>query len=1079
MKRHLPSAFFAFIAICSGITSVQAATLYIGPSETLTTIQSAIDAASDGDVIIVRDGTYSGPGNRDIDFRGKAVHLKSENGPAACSIIAGGTDVEPHQGVLLRSGEGNGSILEGFTITGGVAPGPSSTGGAICILNASPTIINNDIRDNTASQGAAVYNYGGSPIMRGNTFSGNQASTYGGAVYSLSGSPTISGNTFIGNRALRGGAIAISRGGGMISDNTISSNTAETAGGIFLQQSFLIKWVTVSNNTILDNTATHGSARSGGGGISVEREMVQIISNAIVDNTIGGDARGGGIFVYCDDTIITGNLIKGNFADGDSGNMGGGIYLRGRGVFSRNTILGNTAGCGGGLSVPDYPYTTFLDNVVASNLALLDGGGIYGPFTSSRNVIFGNVALRNGGGAFNTNMSYGDVVAGNRAGQFGGGICSPNFYASESGSTFFGNSSAAAGALYSTSCTRTIANCIFWENTSADGHQIVYENGSTQGSIQFCDIEGGIGSVSVLSGDMPRWGQGNIDADPLFASPGYWDDSGTPDDPDDDSWIAGDYHLKSQSGRWDPGAPEGGAWVLDTVTSPCIDTGALWADFSQEPAPNGGRVNMGAYGNTVEASKTFRTYVLTVKSSPPGVPIEGDLPGVTDYAAVLLDGAVVNLSAPASATIDMAHYTFSYWRVDSGSRDFGQTNVQITMDKAHTATAVYKVQMHVLFVYSSPITGVEIEGSHSGTTNYSFYLADQTKISLSAAPLAVSGGWRYTFLRWMLDGKPLPDGQLEIAFVMDAFRNPIAVYEKILPVLILRGPADRGEPPLPPGGGSFTVDLHISYCYGIAAIQAALDFLDQSGTSAGFLIRPDQSNLNFSLSIEYNAACWPVIFPLRIGDRRLFGFLSLLPDIDITEETWLFTVTYDYGPAACGRYSIMPDPVITMIAGSTGSLDFQTLAGSLIIGEQRTLTIDSTPISHIAIGGDTPGVTPYTAACADGEEIALSAPERVTLAGTEYRFLRWIVDGADQPAGQREITLTMSADRAATSVWALSGDIDGNCVVDLADLIAVRDRLLVDPGSPGYLDADLNGDGRVNVLDLILVRNLMGTRCPQ
>jgi len=44
-------------------------------------------------------------------------------------------------------------------------------------------------------------------------------------------------------------------------------------------------------------------------------------------------------------------------------------------------------------------------------------------------------------------------------------------------------------------------------------------------------------------------------------------------------------------------------------------------------------------------------------------------------------------------------------------------------------------------------------------------------------------------------------------------------------------------------------------------------------------------------------------------------------------------------------------------------------------------------------------------------------------------------------------------------------------------MIAVRDRQLADPGSPGYLDADLNGDGRVNVLDLILVRNLLGRRC--
>jgi len=99
--------------------------------------------------------------------------------------------------------------------------------------------------------------------------------------------------------------------------------------------------------------------------------------------------------------------------------------------------------------------------------------------------------------------------------------------------------------------------------------------------------------------------EGNIDADPLFADPGHWDDNATPDDPSDDVWIDGDYHLKSRYGRWDPAANAGaGGWVFDSVTSPCIDAGDRGSDFSNEPQPNGGRVNMGAYGNTMEASKS-------------------------------------------------------------------------------------------------------------------------------------------------------------------------------------------------------------------------------------------------------------------------------------------------------------------------------------------------------------------------------------------------------------------------------------------------------------------------------------------
>ena len=60
-----------------------------------------------------------------------------------------------------------------------------------------------------------------------------------------------------------------------------------------------------------------------------------------------------------------------------------------------------------------------------------------------------------------------------------------------------------------------------------------------------------------------------------------------------------DYHLKSEYGRWD-----GSSWYNDTETSPCIDAGYLASDYSNEPEPNGSRVNIGVYGNTAEASKS-------------------------------------------------------------------------------------------------------------------------------------------------------------------------------------------------------------------------------------------------------------------------------------------------------------------------------------------------------------------------------------------------------------------------------------------------------------------------------------------
>jgi len=60
-----------------------------------------------------------------------------------------------------------------------------------------------------------------------------------------------------------------------------------------------------------------------------------------------------------------------------------------------------------------------------------------------------------------------------------------------------------------------------------------------------------------------------------------------------------DYHLKSTAGRWNKST-----WVIDTVHSPCIDAGDPSSDYTHEPVGNGSRVNVGAYGNTVEASKS-------------------------------------------------------------------------------------------------------------------------------------------------------------------------------------------------------------------------------------------------------------------------------------------------------------------------------------------------------------------------------------------------------------------------------------------------------------------------------------------
>jgi parallel beta-helix repeat protein len=101
-------------------------------------------------------------------------------------------------------------------------------------------------------------------------------------------------------------------------------------------------------------------------------------------------------------------------------------------------------------------------------------------------------------------------------------------------------------------------------------------------------------------------GPGSISFEPYFARSGRWVDVNDPNlaaEPDDPNavWIDGDYHLKSQTGRWDPNSQ---SWVLDDITSSCIDAGDPNSPIGSEPLPNGGVINLGDYGSTDEASKS-------------------------------------------------------------------------------------------------------------------------------------------------------------------------------------------------------------------------------------------------------------------------------------------------------------------------------------------------------------------------------------------------------------------------------------------------------------------------------------------
>jgi len=96
-----------------GASVPAAATERYVPSE-YPTIQAAVDACVDGDVVIVADDTYTGPGNTNIKFFGKAITVRSENGPENCIIDCEGST---QSGFYLQYEEGPASIVDGFTVT--------------------------------------------------------------------------------------------------------------------------------------------------------------------------------------------------------------------------------------------------------------------------------------------------------------------------------------------------------------------------------------------------------------------------------------------------------------------------------------------------------------------------------------------------------------------------------------------------------------------------------------------------------------------------------------------------------------------------------------------------------------------------------------------------------------------------------------------------------------------------------------------------------------------------------------------------------------------------------------------------
>lgn len=171
------------------------------------TIQGAVGAAEDGDAIELLAGVFTGPGNRDVEFMGKAITIRSQNGDPETTIIdCEGSADDPHRGFSFSAGEGPQSVLERLTVRGGYAV----LGGAVRCSDASPTIRGCVFKDNDVSYfgGAlSVSGYNSGPRLVDCLFHANRSGSGGAVFVSTHSSVQLEACTFACNEGWYGGAI--------------------------------------------------------------------------------------------------------------------------------------------------------------------------------------------------------------------------------------------------------------------------------------------------------------------------------------------------------------------------------------------------------------------------------------------------------------------------------------------------------------------------------------------------------------------------------------------------------------------------------------------------------------------------------------------------------------------------------------------------------------------------------------------------------------------------------------------------------------------------------------------------------
>jgi predicted outer membrane repeat protein len=357
---------------------------------------------------------------------------------------------------------------------------------------------------------------------------------------------------------------------------------------------------------ITGGNANASGNTNGGGMINIGSTNGLVQANpTLVNCTFHGNSasrKGGGVYSSGGSPTFVNCTFRGNHALGSRNipDGGGGMYNLNASptvkdcTFRRNTTGGRGAGMYNSGSSQTIIRCLFEENetFLSPSDDTRVGGGILSLYSNTviRECVFAENIAGNGGGVFCGDGTSATIVHSlffdnhavqlhtdyNRKGD-GGALQNYGADLTVIHCTFTGNTAikpAAAGMSSQNGGSSTVNNCIFWGNVASEGTGSAAQIGGTD-PVHV--------THSCVQGGFP--GMDNIETDPLFADP-----------------ENGDYRLKSQAGRWNPLSEN---WIQDDVTSPCIDAGDPVSPIGLEPFPSGGFVNMGAYGATATASKTY------------------------------------------------------------------------------------------------------------------------------------------------------------------------------------------------------------------------------------------------------------------------------------------------------------------------------------------------------------------------------------------------------------------------------------------------------------------------------------------